>query len=396
MQIFKKRSRSQSLIGYFLSGSGELPPGYTRLVDAPEVSSCINRMASIIASTTIYLMENTDHGDKRVHNALSRRIDINPCPGKGTRSLLMNWIVSTLLGDGDGNAYVLPEFSFGEISELVPMPGACWIPRGPQSRGDYQISWNGMIYDPTEVLHFRLFSDPGSPFLGRGFRVQANRISTSLATTSALKDSLSSPKYKPPLAVFVNADSDLSDQATRDAFRASYLEDTGDGKPWILPADLAKIEQIKPLSLADLAIKDTVEMDKRTACSIFGMPPFLLGLGQYNAAEYNNFISTIIIPICTIIEQELTLKLLPDRENQYFTFARRRLYDYDLKTLIDIDCLMADRGYINGDEVREDAGRDPAGLTEFKVLENYIPYEDSGNQKKLTGNQTTEEQANAE
>ena len=64
---------------------------------------------------------------------------------------------------------------------------------------------------------------------------------------------------------------------------------------------------------------------------------------------------------------------------------RRKLYDYDLKTLIEIDNSMADRGYLNGDEVREDADRDPVGLTEYKVLENYIPYDMSGNQKKLTG-----------
>lgn len=52
-------------------------------------------------------------------------------------------------------------------------------------------------------------------------------------------------------------------------------------------------------------------------------------------------------------------------------------------TLIDIDNSMADRGYLNGDEVREDADRDPVGLTEYKVLENYIPYDMSGNQLKL-------------
>lgn len=51
--------------------------------------------------------------------------------------------------------------------------------------------------------------------------------------------------------------------------------------------------------------------------------------------------------------------------------------------LIDIDNSMADRGYLNGDEVREDADRDPVGLTEYKVLENYIPYDMSGNQLKL-------------
>ena len=45
---------------------------------------------------------------------------------------------------------------------------------------------------------------------------------------------------------------------------------------------------------------------------------------------------------------------------------------------------MADRGYLNGDEVREDAERDPIGLTERRVLENYIPIDMAGMQKKLT------------
>ena len=46
--------------------------------------------------------------------------------------------------------------------------------------------------------------------------------------------------------------------------------------------------------------------------------------------------------------------------------------------------MLSDRGFMNGDEVREDAMRDPAGLTQFKVLENYIPWEASGSQSKLT------------
>ena len=81
----------------------------------------------------------------------------------------------------------------------------------------------------------------------------------------------------------------------------------------------------------------------------------------------------------------MTQKLL-ENPKRYYKINRRRLYDYDLKTLIDIDNSLADRGYLNGDEVREDAGRDPIGLTEYKVLENYIPYDMSGQQKKLTGN----------
>ena len=44
---------------------------------------------------------------------------------------------------------------------------------------------------------------------------------------------------------------------------------------------------------------------------------------------------------------------------------------------------MSDRGYLCGDEVREDMDRDPAGLTTYEKLENYIPVDRLGDQKKL-------------
>lgn len=382
MSLFHRRSKqAQTLLGYYFSPNGDLPPGYSRLVDAPEVAACINRIAAIISNATIYQMENTKKGDARVNDGLSRFVDINPWPGIATRNLWMNWIVTTMLGDGDGNAYVLPRVKDGEFDCLEPMPGASSYSVANDFK--YRITWNGELFDPTEVLHFRLFADPSYPWKGRGYRVQAKRLADALEQTAAVKESLSSPNYKPPLAVFVNTDNDLSDEAKRDKFRDKYLDDARDGKPWILPAELVKIEQVKPLSLADLAIKDTVELDKKTVASIFGVPPFLLGVGTYNEKEYNSFIRTVIVPICSGIEQELTLKLL-ESPKRYFKFSRRRLYDYDLKTLIEIDNSMADRGYLTGDEVREDADRSPAGLNEFRALENFIPYGMAAQQNKLT------------
>lgn len=381
MPLFKRRSRQQSVLGYYLSHDGDLPQGYSRLVDAPEVAACINRIAAIISNATIYLMENTKKGDTRVNDGLSRFVDINPWPGVATRNLWMGWIVSTMLGDGDGNAFVLPQVEDGEFSCLEPMPGAsCFQVVGADK---YGVIWNGNTYEPTEVLHFRLFADLTYPWKGRGYRVQAERLAESMAKTSALKESLSSPDYKPPLIIAVNSESDFTDEEKREKFRKKFLGDTKDGKPWILPSGMIQVEQVKPLSLTDLAIKDTVELDKKTVASIFGVPPFLLGIGTYNEKEFNSFVRTVVVPICNGIEQELTLKLL-ESPKRYFKFNRRRLYDYDLKTLIEIDNSMADRGYLTGDEVREDADRSPAGLNKFAILENYIPRDKIGDQSKLT------------
>ena len=195
------------------------------------------------------------------------------------------------------------------------------------------------------------------------------------------------------MIVSVNSDVPLDDEGKREEIRKSYLEDSDKGKPWIIPGDLMKVEQVRPLSLADLAIRDTVELDKRTVAAIFGVPGFMLGLGSFSQDEFNNFIKTVILPICQAIEQELTLKLLAS-DTMYFQFNRRRLYSYDLKALVDIDLAMSDRGFVNGDEVRETAFRDPAGLKEFRVLENYIPFDMAGMQAKLRP--TDKEDNNAE
>lgn len=382
MPLFKRKQQrsASSAIGLWLVGGGaELPEGYHRLLDSPEISACINRIAAIISSATIYLMENTDKGDVRVHDELARFVDVDPWPNMATRQSWVNWIVTQLLGEGDGEAFVLPRTSGGKFTALEPMPGAVSI---DNPAGGYFVQWRGNTYAPDEVLHFRLYTDQDRPWKGRGVRVQASRLAASLSTTSRLKDMLNSPDYKPPLIIAVNSDNAFSDETERENFRESYLAESKDGKPWILPADLVKIEQIKPMSLTDLAVKDTVELDKKTATAIFGVPGFTLGIGDFNEAEHNHSVRTVYIPICQGIEQELTLKLL-ESPRRYFKIARRRLYAYDLKNLIDMDLAMADRGYLNGDEVRADMDLDPVGLTERTRLENFIPTDMAGNQKKL-------------
>ena len=376
MKLPWKRNK-QSTLAYWMTDSP--PLGYHSIIDSPEVGACVNVISSVISSATIYLMRNTSKGDVRQQSRLSRFVDIDPWPSMGTRASWMSWIVSTLLTYGDGNAFVLPHFTSGEFSGLEPMPGASAVP--DQAEG-YKVHWRSRTYGPDDVLHFRLYSDLNNPWKGRGLNVQAQRVADSLAQTEALKASLSSPKYKPPLVVMVNSDSNLSDDERRKELRDKYLEETDSGKPWILPAELMKVVQVKPLTLNDLAVRDTVELDKKSIAAIFGIPLFLLGLGAFNEQEYNNFIRRMIIPICVGIEQELTLKLLSS-EKMYFRFNRKHLYAYDMTKLVELDLTMSDRGFVTGDEVRSDAFMDPAGLTDFRPLENYIPYDMAADQNKL-------------
>ena len=156
------------------------------------------------------------------------------------------------------------------------------------------------------------------------------------------------------------------------------------GEPWLIPVEQFDVEQVRPLTLADLAISDTVELDKRTAASIIGVPPFVLGVGEYHKAEYNAFIQGKIMSMVKSIMQEMTKKLIIS-ESWYLSGNVWSLMDYDLEQVSRVLLNGADRGYVNGDEWRDRMHLNPAGLKEFKILENYIPWDMSGKQSKLKG-----------
>jgi HK97 family phage portal protein len=229
------------------------------------------------------------------------------------------------------------------------------------------------------------------PWRGIGPRVQLRQVVDSIIQTTETKTAYMSSEYKPPLIVRVDSDNDLQDEKKRKKFIKSYLTRTNKAEPLIIPAGLMEIQQAKPLSLTDLAIKDGVELDRKTVASIFGIPGFLLGVGTFNKDEYNSFISRTILPICRGIEQELTKKLLQS-ENRYFRFNARRLYSYSLKELSEISLNMRNAGLMTGNEGRNWLDLPPKpGLDELVMLENYLPANRLGDQKKLNNSTTQKE-----
>ena len=58
-----------------------------------------------------------------------------------------------------------------------------------------------------------------------------------------------------------------------------------------------------------------------------------------------------------------------------------------MQTIANVFGSLSDRGFITGNEVRDRLGMSPLdGLDEPRILENYLPWDMSGLQKKLIGN----------
>lgn len=359
-------------------------PGYTKLSNNPEIMAACYKIASLIGQATIHLMENTEQGDKRIVNELSRKIDIEPMDNM-TRQTWMTYIVMNMLLYGNGNAVAVPHTERGYLRNIEPISAKrITFQEKAGSYTDYDIVIDGVNRkNPADILHFVYNPDETFPWLGKGMKVNLKDIADNLKQAQATETAFMTSEYKPSIIVKVDALTDeFSSPAGREKLIKDYINPATPGAPWIIPADQFQVEQIKPLTLSDLAISDQVELDKRTVAAILGVPPFVVGVGNYNQYEWNYFIQTTIMTLAKNIAAELTRKLIIKPE-WYLTLNVWSLMDYDIQTVSSVLLNGSDRGFVNGDEWRDRMHLSPAGLTEYRVLENYIPSDMSGKQKKL-------------
>lgn len=378
-------NNSNSAVGILVADDDSLCcSGYTSLADNPEIFTACRRIAMLISSMTIMLMENSDNGDVRIFNELSRKLDIEPNKHM-TRRTWMEAITMNMLLYGRGNSVAKVYTSRGYITSIEPISAGrvSFIPSITDTR-NYEVVIDGKSYDPNDVLHFVDNPDRYYPWKGKGLTVVLSDVANNLKQASVTKKGFMSSKWKPSIIVKVDAMTDeFSSPEGRQKLLDSYVTSADVGEPWLIPAEQFEVETVKPLSLADLAISDSVVLDKKTVASIIGVPPFVLGVGEYDKDAWNSFISNTVKIIAQEIEQELTRKLILNPK-WYVKFNILSLMDWDLETISNVFGKLSDRGFVTGNEVRDRIGMSPAdGLDEFRILENYIPYDMSGNQAKL-------------
>lgn len=383
MQQKPKEKRS---VGYVLGTDFDnlCATEYTSLDKCPDVMTACRVIAELIGSMTIYLMTNTKNGDVRITNGLSRKIDIDPMPNM-VRSEWMEAIVMNLLLYGKGNSVVVPHTWEGLLQSLEPIAAdrVSFMPDG-LSRRDYKVMIDGRPRDPGSVLHFTLNPDKYYLWMGRGIDISLRDLANNLKQASVTEKGFMESKWKPSIIVKVDAMIDeFSTPEGRRKILDDYVRSSSVGEPWLIPGEQFQVEQVRPLSLSDLALKDTVELDKRTVASIIGVPPFVLGIGDYNQKAWNSFIQNKIRPMCVKIAQEMTKKLII-KDEWYLKFNTLNLLDWDVTTISQVFGTLYDRGIVTGNEVRDRIGLDPKeDLDQLLVLENYIPVDKAADQLKL-------------
>ena len=361
--------------------------GYKQVTSCPEVQMCAGVYADLISCMTIHLMQNTDQGDVRIKNELAKKLDISPNKDM-TRSTFMSLLVSTLILYG--NQVTIPRYNGELLEELQPVKPSMVSFR--QNGESYRVYAGGREYSPDEVLHFLIRPDPEQPWQGQGFQVALADVVRSLRQTNATKEAIMKNPV-PSVIVKVNGLlEELNNKDGRKKLRDQYLDDSEAGKPWMIPADTIDVEQVKPLTLNDLAIEKSLELDKKAVAAMMGVPSFLVGVGEFKREEFNWFVSTRVMAVAKSIEQELTKKLLYSPE-LYWRFNHRSLLNYDIGELVNAGKAMVDRMALRRNEWRDWMGFAPdPDMDELLALENYIPADRLGDQGKLVGGGENDEE----
>ncbi len=356
--------------------------GYRPIMKCPEVQMCINVYADLISSMTLRLMRNTENGDIRVKNELSRLLDINPNRYM-THMTFFQTIVRALMENGNQITY--PSYRVGgfltSLKPLEPMQTSI-VPIGTE---DYVVNYAGRMLQPDEVLHFILNPDPDQPFVGKGYQASLSDIVRSLRQANATRKAL---QESPAPSIIVKVDGlteEFRSPEGRAKLGAQFIDASENGRPWFIPAEAFSVDQVKPLNMTDLAIKDSLELDKRSIAAIFGIPAFLVGVGEFKLEEYQLFVTTRLMAVARIIEQTMTKGLLWS-EDLYLSFNPRSLYNYSLNDLVNVGKEMVDRMAMRRNEWRDWMGLPPdPDMNELLALENYVPADRLGDQKKLNG-----------
>ncbi len=362
-KLFKRNkqtdeTRAMSVAGNFFSFlNSDSPSNYLSI---GTVYACIRMISDSVSMTPVKVYSKGKDGRDEMEDSPLHKLLANPQLNT-TNFQWMNVMLGQLVGWGNG--YSVIEFDGITPKGLIFIPSRnvsiyeTYQPEEPYYYRVTLINGKQLKVFPDQMIHFRNITLDGytglSPIglhnstFDRGF-YEGEFATNFMRNGGSMSGIITTEK---------RLKKEQIDQLKKD-FSTAYGGSSNAGKTPVL-GDGMKYEQLKPISPADADYVRSKELTKAEIMEIFKVPPPLLGVID---ATYNNTEQLALIyqrytlsPIYTMIEQEMSLKLIPEsqRGKTFMQFEIDALLNATAKDKSDVITNLTQKGVITVNEARK-------------------------------------------
>jgi len=346
------------------------------------VYSCIRMISDSVAMTNINLYKKTDEG--REEQESSNLALLLKKPSKYmTYFKWQNCMMVQLSGWGNSFSVIEYDRTGKQIGLIfIPTDNVSIKKTTSTSEPYYYIvvlsNGNTINVFPDEMIHYTNISLDGVTGLSP-INLHANTLERSYNNSTSADNFV---KNSAAMSGIITTDKKLKpEQITqlKEDFGSKYGGSENAGKIPVL-GDGLNFTQLKPISPQDSEYINSSKLTDNQIMQIFKVPPPLLGVVD---ATYNNTEQLALIyqrytlsPIYTMIEQELSLKLLSpvSTKNEYFEFNVDVLLNATAADKAEVITKLTEKGIMTLNEARRKYNlKDEDGLNEVVLPLNSAP-----------------------
>lgn len=335
-----------------------------------EFERAVETIGSLLGALTLQVWQSKGNTKERLKNAKSYWLDIEPIRGV-TRLEWTKKVVRTMYERGVCFVSVETDSAGNQLKILDDALA--------QTDGTVRCYKQNVVYKATDLLRFSVGTKPALEAL--------KQTNDNLRMAAALKARFLKNSFIPKMVVKVDVDmSALTDENDK---RLKVLQNviarsSESGQPIVFEQGFAEIQELKGRTYDELGLDVALKDEQLKVAAFFGLPAFLVGAGSFDREEYNLFIKTTFMTLVRMFEQQLSRVFAS--KDVYVKYNTERLLSIDLSEQMSFvsECLA--QGIMTPNEARQKLGLTPStakGMNDFRILENYVPVSQLGDQAKL-------------